>query len=120
MNVSKIPPVYGSRVRRIRKREGLSVRELSEKSGMSHSTVQRAEQGQDAALSTWLALASALGVPAVVLLADPSCGVCDGMPPVGFICSECGAPETVKTTETETTERTRLDILRAPEGAGFP
>ena len=102
----KIPPVYGSRVRRIRKREGLSVRELSEKSGMSHSTVQRAEQGQDAALSTFLAIAGALGVPAVVLLADPSCVVCDGMPPVGFICSECDPRVNGKTAETETTERT--------------
>ena len=97
----KIPPVYGLRIQRERRRKGLSVRELSESSGMATSTVQRAEQGQDATLSTFLAIAGALGVPAVVLLADPSCVVCDGMPPVGFICSECGAPETVKTTETD-------------------
>ena len=48
MTSSKIPPVYGLRIQRERRRKGLSVRELSESSGMATSTVQRAEQGQDA------------------------------------------------------------------------
>ena len=90
MTSSKIPPVYGLRIQRERRRKGLSVRELSESSGMATSTVQRVEDGQDGSLSTWLALAGALVIPASVLLADPSCWLCDGMPPAGFICSECG------------------------------
>ena len=48
------------------------------------------EYGQDGSLSTFLALAGALEVPAAVLLADPPCKLCDGTPPAGFICSECG------------------------------
>ena len=105
MTSSKIPPVYGLRIQRERRRKGLSVRELSESSGMATSTVQRAEQGQDASLSTFLALAGALVIPASVLLADPACWLCDGMPPEGFICSECDPRVNGKTTETERTDR---------------
>ena len=95
----KIPPVYGLCIQRERRLQGLSVRELSEKSGMATSTVQRVEDGQDGSLSTWLAIAGALAIPASVLLADPSCGVCDGMPPAGFICSECDPRANGKATE---------------------
>ena len=97
----KIPPVYGLRIQRERRRKGLSVRELSESSGMATSTVQRAEQGQDATLSTFLAIAGALVIPASVLLADPACGLCDGMPPAGFICSECDPRVNGNATETD-------------------
>ena len=86
----KIPPVYGQRIKRERHRKRWSVRQLTEASGMAHSTVQRLEHGQDGSLSTFLALAGALEVPAAVLLADPPCKLCDGTPPAGFICSECG------------------------------
>ena len=95
----KIPPVYGLRIQRERRRKGLSIRELSESSGMATSTIQRAEQGQDAALSTFLAIAGALVIPASVLLADPACWLCDGMPPAGFICSECDPRVNGKATE---------------------
>ena len=101
MTSPKIPPVYGLRIQRERRRKGLSVRELSESSGMATSTVQRAEQGQDASLSTFLALAGALVIPASVLLADPSCGVCDGMPPEPFICPTCGPRVNGNATETD-------------------
>jgi transcriptional regulator with XRE-family HTH domain len=100
----KIPPVYGQRLRRARRAKGWSIRELTVKSGLAHSTIVRAEQGQDPTLATFLALAAALEVPPAAMLADPSCGLCDGMPPAGFICSECGAPETKTTTETDNRE----------------
>ena len=85
----KILPVYGLRIQRERHRKGWTVRELTQASGMAHSTVHRLEQGHDASLSTFLAVAAALEMPASVLLADPSCWLCDGSPPPGMICSEC-------------------------------
>ena len=85
----KILPVYGLRIQRERHRKGWTLRQLVKASGMSTSTVARLEGGQDAALSTFLAVAVALEIPASVLLADPSCWLCDGSPPPGMICSEC-------------------------------
>ena len=86
---AKILPVYGRRIQRERHRKGWTLRQLVKASGMSTSTVARLESGQDASLSTFLAVAAALEVPASVLLADPSCWLCDGSPPPGMICSEC-------------------------------
>ena len=89
-----IPAAFGRRLQREREARHWSLREAAEKSGFAAaSTIMRAEQGSDVALSSAVALAALYGVPLSVLLAESACEVCDGMPPVGFICATCGAGE---------------------------
>ncbi len=85
-----VPPVFGRRLRAEREARSLTLRQLGAKAAVNATTVLRAEQGHDVALSIAVALASALGLPLAALLADLQCGRCDGMPPAGFICSTCG------------------------------
>ncbi|MEV1006403.1 helix-turn-helix transcriptional regulator [Streptomyces sp. NPDC049881] len=61
----------GDRLRRARKRAGLSQRELAERSGISLSLVRKLEQGerQDTRLETARRLAAALRVPTTALIA---------------------------------------------------
>jgi transcriptional regulator with XRE-family HTH domain len=97
-----VPPWFGKRIQRERERRGWSVRELARKSGVAASTPLRIEAGQDSSLSSAIAVSSALGLSLDVLLAEPGCGVCDGSPPGGFICSECGRGATQAATGEET------------------
>jgi transcriptional regulator with XRE-family HTH domain len=87
-----VPPVFGRRLQRERSRRGWSMRDLAARcgEGFSQNTVKRAEDGSDLHLSHAIALATALGTSLDALLAESPCGTCDGMPPTGFICSECG------------------------------
>jgi transcriptional regulator with XRE-family HTH domain len=85
-----VPAWFGERVRRERENLGLSIRQLAVKCGIANSTVSRAEEGHDLALSSALALAAVLDRPLAALLAEPSCPVCDGTPPAGFACTSCG------------------------------
>jgi transcriptional regulator with XRE-family HTH domain len=84
-----VPPWFGQRIKRERERRGWSQRELARKAGISQATPIRVEAGQDLALSSAIALSSALGLSLDALLAEPVCGVCDGEPPEGFICTGC-------------------------------
>ena len=87
---AKVPPLFGQRIRRERERRGLTLKALGDKcGGLNASTMLRAEQGFDPALSTAFALSSALGLSLDALLAEQECATCDGTPPAGFICSEC-------------------------------
>ena len=85
-----IPERFGRRIRRERERRGWSMRDLAGKSGLNATTVLRVEQGRDMALSSAVAVAAALELGMDWLLAETHCGTCDGTPPAGFICSECG------------------------------
>jgi transcriptional regulator with XRE-family HTH domain len=62
----------GQRLREVRKRRGLTQRELATESGVSLSTIRKLEQGEraDTRLETARALAVALGVPTTRLIAD--------------------------------------------------
>ncbi|MFD8216223.1 helix-turn-helix domain-containing protein [Streptomyces sp. NPDC059697] len=62
----------GERLREVRKRRGLSQRELSELSGVSLSLIRKLEQGErdDTRLETARQLASALKVPTTRLMAE--------------------------------------------------
>lgn len=84
------PPVFGRRVRAERERRGLTLRALASASGVNATTVLRAEQGHDVALSIAAALAAGLDLPLSALLAELGCARCDGTPPTGFICAGCG------------------------------
>lgn len=61
------PDLVGARVRRIRERQGLSLRELAEKAQLSKNTLLRLEQGFPSRVSTLRQVARALGVKGVVL-----------------------------------------------------
>ena len=54
------------------------------------SSLSEPEGGSDVALSSAVAIASALGLSLDWLLSEPVCETCDEMPPAGFICTECG------------------------------
>lgn len=86
----EVPAIFGRRLIRERESRGWSLREAGVKVGVSAPTVMRAEVGQDCALSTALALAAAYGRTISDLLAEGPCDRCDGQPPAGFICGECG------------------------------
>ena len=90
MTQQTVPSVFGRRLQREREARHWSLREAGRECGLSASTVMRAEVGEDMALSNAVALARAYGVSMDALLAEPECATCDGMPPAGFICAECG------------------------------
>ncbi|AXQ61106.1 DNA binding protein [Streptomyces phage Hank144] len=64
----------GERLRDVRKRRGMSQRELAERSGLSISLIRKLEQGErnDTRLETARQLASALRVPTTSLMSDSS------------------------------------------------
>jgi transcriptional regulator with XRE-family HTH domain len=66
-----MPTEIGDRLRSIRKRRGISQRELAKASGLSYSLVQKVEQGEreDIRVETALKLARALRVPTSSILA---------------------------------------------------
>jgi transcriptional regulator with XRE-family HTH domain len=82
--------LFGDRVARARKEQGLSMRDLATKAGVSGSTASRVERGTETWLSVAARIAEALGVPLAELVAEPVCGACDGSPPRPFICPACG------------------------------
>jgi transcriptional regulator with XRE-family HTH domain len=90
VTAQSVPPIFGHRLRAEREAQGLTLRQLGAKSGVNATTVLRAEQGHDVALSIAVALASALGMPLAALLAEPVCARCDGSPRPGFMCLACG------------------------------
>jgi transcriptional regulator with XRE-family HTH domain len=85
-----VPPVFGLRLKRERERRDWSLHRVAAEAQTTASTVLRVERGCDLTLGTAIALAKAMGASLDELLAESPCGRCDGMPPEGFICSECG------------------------------
>jgi transcriptional regulator with XRE-family HTH domain len=81
---------FGRRVLRERTARRWSLRELGDKSGVPFATISRAERGQDVMLASAMRIADALSVPIGDLVTPSSCETCDGLPPSGFTCNECG------------------------------
>lgn len=82
--------LFGRRVLRERTRRGWSVRETAAKaSGLTASTISRAENGSHVWLFSALAIADALDLPVAELFTAPDCAHCDNAPPAGFACPEC-------------------------------
>ncbi len=91
MTPAEIRTVFGRRVLRERTARGWSVRELAARtSGLSPSTITRAENGHEIWLTGALAITAALGMPLAEMFTPPECGRCDGHPPAGFACPDCG------------------------------
>lgn len=92
MTPGEMRVVFGRRARKARLERRWSIREMAGRSGgvLSPSTITRAERGREIVLGAALAIAGALGIPASEMLAEPECARCDGEPPAGFSCRDCG------------------------------
>jgi len=89
----EIVRLFGARILRERTRRGWSLRDLDKRTGgkTSYSAINRAERAVSSiSLATAARIAAALGIPLGELVAPPECSRCDGHPPEGFICGECG------------------------------
>lgn len=94
-------PAVVARVRQYRKARSLSTQELSDALAehgchMHRSTLAGLEHGRRPTLrlGELYALAHVLDVPVGVLLHGTVCGTCNGAPPAGFACLECGEKHT--------------------------
>lgn len=61
---------FGTRLRELRQRRGLTQEQLAVKAGVYSRTVRRIEQGEDTTLGTLEAIAAALDMTAAELLAQ--------------------------------------------------
>jgi hypothetical protein len=57
---------------------------------LAAATIGRAELGHEVWLSIALTIGDVLGISPGDLFEPPGCGHCDGSPPAGFACPECG------------------------------
>ena len=92
MTPVEVHALFSRRVLRERTRQGLSVREMAARSGgrLSPSTISRAEAGREVWLTAALAIADVLGMTLADMFTPPECTHCDGSPPAGFSCPDCG------------------------------
>lgn len=84
--------------RRLRKARGWTQEELAAKLGWRHTVVSRAECAANQkrirrfSVDDLVLIAGAFGVaPSDLLDAVLPCATCQGSPPAGFACQECGA-----------------------------
>ena len=84
--------LFGERVHHERTELGWSMRDLGGKAGgLDAATVLRVERGEgDVMLSTAVRLAAALQISLDGVVSYPACWQCEGEPPEGYICRECG------------------------------
>lgn len=85
-----VPPWIGKRIKHLRTERQWTLQDLSRRCGLSKSGISKIEAGNDFTVSSAIAIAEAFGMPVTDLLASPVCGHCDGKPPAGFLCPECG------------------------------
>jgi HTH-type transcriptional regulator / antitoxin HipB len=57
-----LPAELGQQLRRVRESHGLTVKSLAEKAGKSRPVIYRLENGEESSLSSFLAVAAALGL----------------------------------------------------------
>lgn len=91
MTPVEIHAVFARRLRREREAQGWSLREMASRSdALTPSTINRAESGREVWLSMALAMCDVLGLTLAEMFAPPVCDHCDGKPPAGFSCPDCG------------------------------
>ncbi len=89
--VTGINPTFALRVKTLRTRQGLTMRQLAARcDGIVPNTICRAEAGKNTWLANAAAIADGLGVPLSALLEPVKCTTCADSPPPGFTCQECG------------------------------
>jgi len=83
--------LFAARLRRERLARDWSLRDLTAASGVSEAGLCEIENAQaDPRLSTVTRIARGLGIPLVDMVSESPCERCDGTPPAGFICGDCG------------------------------
>jgi transcriptional regulator with XRE-family HTH domain len=87
---ARVHETFGMRVRRLREQHGWSARDLGRRSGVAGSTITRIESGHGTPLGYAVVVAETLGVPLAVMFGPVDCDRCDGAPPPGFRCTQCG------------------------------
>jgi ribosome-binding protein aMBF1 (putative translation factor) len=87
---ARVHQAFGARVRRHRERHGWSARELALRAGMSANTIPRIEAGNGTPLGYAVVICETLGVSLAEMTGPVECARCDGAPPAGFRCTECG------------------------------
>ena len=70
---------------------GWSKVDLARAAGSQNADVTRAVNGQACSLALAGRIAAALGRALADMVQPVGCGTCDGSPPAGFSCLECGA-----------------------------
>lgn len=91
MSADPVVALFAERVRREREVRGWSLRDLAARADVAPSFLSRTENELSCpSLITAVRVARALGVPLGDLVNTPVCANCDGKPPTGFICGECG------------------------------
>lgn len=103
------PPTVGGRITLERIRQGLTLRDLAERVGLSHQSVKQSEQGDSMRLSNIAVYADALGVPVDNLLAGVDMSELVRQPKKGAV----GRPTTKSLTH-------RIERLEAAISNGHP
>jgi transcriptional regulator with XRE-family HTH domain len=88
--MDRIETEFCVRLRKIRRAQNLTLRELEAKSGVGINTISRHERhiGRPY-LGTCERLAEALGYPLPHFLTADLCFTCGGKPPAGYVCTSC-------------------------------
>ena len=91
MSADPVVALFAARLRRMRHARSWSLAALAEKSGVSSAGLSNIENSKaDPGLSTVARIARAFDIPLGEMVSDSPCGQCDGKPPAGFICADCG------------------------------
>lgn len=88
-----VETTFAAHLKRLRAEQGLTFRQLAEKTGLAFSLIHRAEHGKGTSLYHAGRIADGLGVPLAAMLeplTPPSCSRCLDHPPAGFTCNTCG------------------------------
>lgn len=80
-----------TRLRRRRTALGITAGALAEQSGVPRNVIANFETGRTGlSVEAYVALATVLGVELDIVMRPEDCPVCEGFPPDGFRCQECG------------------------------
>lgn len=83
--------VFGQRARGRRTQLGLNLRQVGDTTGIAISQLSKIERGGGGTtLDAAMRIASALSIPLAYLTGEQPCMCCQGSPPVGMTCQECG------------------------------
>jgi DNA-binding Xre family transcriptional regulator len=83
--------LLGRRVLARRRSLQMNVRALKDASGIAISQISRIERGHGSSIDAIRLLAAALGTTVGYLVGELPCTCCQGAPPAGLSCRECGA-----------------------------
>lgn len=84
-----VDAAFGLRVRRERRARDLTLRDLTDLTGIAFSQLSRIENGKGTTLHAAATVAAGLGVPLALLTGPVDCPRCFDSPAAGFTCNLC-------------------------------